>query len=88
MAVVLKVSCKILCPDFTLSTSHFEGFFTSNASLSSSNSPAPDNNRMVSVQFYNEFAPRERIDPSPTTRFRYKRVSGADNEENTREVTR
>jgi hypothetical protein len=43
---------------------------------------------MVSVQFYNEFAPRERIDPSPTTSFRYKRVSGADNEENTREVTR
>lgn len=66
----------------------FQGFFTSNASLSSSNSPAPDNNRMVSVQFFNEFAPRERIDPSPTTRFRYKRVSGADNEENTREVTR
>ncbi|CAH8304111.1 unnamed protein product [Eruca vesicaria subsp. sativa] len=66
----------------------FQGFFTSNASLSSSNSPAPDNNRMVSVQFYNEFAPRERIDPSPTTTFRYKRVSGADNEENTREVTR
>ncbi|KAF8116554.1 hypothetical protein N665_0017s0106 [Sinapis alba] len=66
----------------------FQGFFTSNASLSSDNSPAPDNNRMVSVQFYNEFAPRERIDPSPTTTFRYKRVSGADNEENTREVTR
>ncbi|CAH8273473.1 unnamed protein product [Arabidopsis lyrata] len=68
----------------------FQGFFTSNASLNSDNSPAPNNsanNRMVSVQFYNEFAPRERIDPSPTT-FRYKRVSGADNEENTREVTR
>ncbi|KAG7557933.1 hypothetical protein ISN44_As11g038670 [Arabidopsis suecica] len=69
----------------------FQGFFTSNASLNSDNSPAPNNsanNRMVSVQFYNEFAPRERIDPSPTTSFRYKRVSGADNEENTREVTR
>lgn len=62
----------------------FQGFFTSNASLNSDNSPAPtvsSNNRMVSVQFYNEFAPRERIDPSPTTSFRYKRVSGADNEE-------
>ncbi|XP_010422667.1 PREDICTED: uncharacterized protein LOC104707910 [Camelina sativa] len=69
----------------------FQGFFTSNASLNSDNSPAPNNsanNRMVSVQFYNEFAPRERIDPSPNTSFRYKRVSGADNEENTREVTR
>ncbi|VVB06956.1 unnamed protein product [Arabis nemorensis] len=64
----------------------FQGFFTSNASLNSDNSPAPS--RMVSVQLYNEFAPRERVDPSPTTSFRYKRVSGADNEENTREVTR
>ncbi|CAN8248101.1 unnamed protein product [Cochlearia groenlandica] len=63
----------------------FQGFFTSGSSLNSdNNSPAPaddsGNNRMVSVQFYNEFAPRERIDPSPTTSFRYtrKRVSGAD----------
>jgi hypothetical protein len=68
----------------------FQGLFRSNASLNSDNSPAPivsSNNRMVSVQFYNEFAPRERIDASPSTSFRYKRVSGADNEENTREVT-
>uniref|UniRef100_A0A1J3JIY8 Transmembrane protein n=1 Tax=Noccaea caerulescens TaxID=107243 RepID=A0A1J3JIY8_NOCCA len=68
----------------------FHGLFTS-ASLNSDNSPAPtvsSNSRMVSVQFYNEFAPRERIDASPSTSFRYKRVSGADNEENTGEVSR
>ncbi|CAH2072064.1 unnamed protein product [Thlaspi arvense] len=51
----------------------FQGFFTSNASFNSDNTPAPTvsaSNRMVSVQFYNEFAPRDRIDHSPTTSFR------------------
>ncbi|CAN8308752.1 unnamed protein product [Cochlearia groenlandica] len=57
----------------------FQGFFTSNASLTSENSPAP------TVKFYNEFTPRERIDP---TSLRYKRVSGADNEESIREIHR
>ncbi|KAF8111531.1 hypothetical protein N665_0074s0061 [Sinapis alba] len=71
----------------------FQGFFTDNSNLSSDKSPAPvvsPNNKMVSVQFYQEFAPVKQTDPSPTTsyRFRYtrKRILGA--EEDSRDVTR
>ncbi|KAL1220299.1 hypothetical protein V5N11_021062 [Cardamine amara subsp. amara] len=70
----------------------FQGFFAGNSSLSTDKSPAPNaspNNQMISVQFYNEFAPVEQTDPSPTTSFRYtrKRVSGAE-EEDSRDFTR
>uniref|UniRef100_A0A1J3HKW5 Transmembrane protein n=2 Tax=Noccaea caerulescens TaxID=107243 RepID=A0A1J3HKW5_NOCCA len=70
----------------------FQGFFAGNTSLSSDKSPAPivsPNNRLVSFQFNNEFAPVEQTDPSPTTSFRYtrKRISGAE-EEDSRDVTR
>ncbi|XP_018489580.1 uncharacterized protein LOC108860177 isoform X1 [Raphanus sativus] len=66
----------------------FQGFFTDNSNLSSEKSPAPvvsPNNKMVSVQSYNDFAPIKLTDPSPTTSysFRYtrKRISGAEEEE-------
>ncbi|CAA7056201.1 unnamed protein product [Microthlaspi erraticum] len=70
-----------------------QGLFAGNTSLSSDKSPAPvvsPNNRFVSVQFNNEFAPVEQTDPSPTTSFRYtrKRISGAEEEEDSRDVTR
>ncbi|XP_010457212.1 PREDICTED: uncharacterized protein LOC104738719 [Camelina sativa] len=63
----------------------FQGFFPGNSSLSSDKSPAPivsSTNQLISVQFYNEFAPVEQTDPSPTTSFRYtrKRISGAEEE--------
>ncbi|EOA37062.1 hypothetical protein CARUB_v10010187mg [Capsella rubella] len=69
-----------------------QGFFTGNSSLSSDKSPAPivsPTNQLISVQFYNEFAPVEQTDPSPTTSFRYtrKRISGAE-EGDSRDVTR
>ncbi|KAJ0245263.1 hypothetical protein HA466_0187280 [Hirschfeldia incana] len=61
----------------------FQGLFASNMTMSSDNSPAPmgsPNNQLISVQFYNDFAPVEQTDPSPTTSYRYtrKRVSGAE----------
>lgn len=61
----------------------FQGLFAGNMTMSSDNSPAPigsPNNQLISVQFYNDFAPVEQTDPSPTTSFRYarKRVSGAE----------
>ncbi|KAG2260494.1 hypothetical protein Bca52824_079788 [Brassica carinata] len=65
----------------------FQGFSAGNSNLSSDISPAPivsPNNQLVSVQLYN--------DPSPTTSysFRYtrKRISGAEEGENPRDVTR
>ncbi|ESQ36702.1 hypothetical protein EUTSA_v10009390mg [Eutrema salsugineum] len=70
----------------------FQGFFAGDSSLKSDKSPAPivsPYNQMISVQFYNEFAPVEQTDPSPTASFRYtrKRISGAE-EEDSRDVTR
>ncbi|XP_010556685.1 PREDICTED: uncharacterized protein LOC104825933 isoform X2 [Tarenaya hassleriana] len=71
----------------------FQGFSRSNVTMGSDRSPAPTvsaNERLISVQFYNEFAPREKTDPSPSTSFSFmgKGVSGSDNEENGRDVTR
>ncbi|CAL9213420.1 unnamed protein product [Arabidopsis halleri] len=70
----------------------FQGFSASSSSLSSDKSPAPTvspNNQLISVHLYNDFAPVEQTDPSPTTSFRYtrKRISGAE-EEDSRDVTR
>lgn len=61
----------------------FQGLFAGNMTMSSDNSPAPigsPNNQLISVQFYNDFAPVEQTDPSPITSYRYarKRVSGAE----------
>ncbi|CAH8352057.1 unnamed protein product [Eruca vesicaria subsp. sativa] len=61
----------------------FQGLFAGNMTMSSDNTPAPvgsPNNQLISVQFYNEFAPVEQTDPSPTTSYRYtrKRISGAE----------
>ncbi|KAF8112944.1 hypothetical protein N665_0058s0044 [Sinapis alba] len=61
----------------------FQGLFAGNMTMSSDNSPAPvgsPNNQLISVQFYNDFAPVEQTDPSPTTSYRYtgKLVSGAE----------
>ncbi|KAL0800612.1 hypothetical protein Bca101_055787 [Brassica carinata] len=61
----------------------FQGLFAGNMTMSSDSSPAPvgsPNNQLISVQFYNDFAPVEQTDPSPTTSYRYarKRVSGAE----------
>lgn len=62
----------------------FQGLFADNMmTMSSDSSPAPvgsPNNQLISVQFYNDFAPVEQTDPSPTTSYRYarKRVSGAE----------
>lgn len=62
----------------------FQGLFAGNMTMSSDNSPAPigspNNNQLISVQFYNDFAPVEQTDPSPITSYRYarKRVSGAE----------
>jgi len=52
----------------------FQGFSTGSSSMNSDKSPAPTvspNNQMISVQFYNDFAPVEQTDPSPTTSLRY-----------------
>ncbi|CAF2116958.1 unnamed protein product [Brassica oleracea var. botrytis] len=64
-----------------------QGFFAGNSNLSSDISPAPivsPDNQLVSAQLYN--------DPSPTTSysFRYtrKRISGAEEGEDSRDVTR
>ncbi|CAN8310976.1 unnamed protein product [Cochlearia groenlandica] len=71
----------------------FQGLLTGNSNLSSDKTPAPivspANNQMISVQFYNEFAPVEQTDPSPTTSLRYtrKRFSGEE-EKVSRDVTR
>ncbi|XP_022548932.1 uncharacterized protein BNAA10G01070D isoform X2 [Brassica napus] len=66
-------------------TALFFGFlvFQGNMTMSSDNSPAPTgspNTQLISVQFYNDFAPVEQTDPSPATSYRYtrKRVSGAE----------
>ncbi|KAG5374644.1 hypothetical protein IGI04_039240 [Brassica rapa subsp. trilocularis] len=61
----------------------FAGLFAGNMTMSSDNSPAPTgspNTQLISVQFYNDFAPVEQTDPSPATSYRYtrKRVSGAE----------
>ncbi|KAJ0235689.1 hypothetical protein HA466_0264720 [Hirschfeldia incana] len=71
----------------------FQGFFTDNSNLSTGKSPAPivsPNNKMVSVQSYHEFAPVKQTDPSPTTSYRYtrKQISGAEEGEDSRDVTR
>ncbi|CAH2039144.1 unnamed protein product [Thlaspi arvense] len=71
----------------------FQGFFEGNSNMTSDKSPAPivsPNNQLVSVQFYNEFAPVEQTDHSPSTSFRYtrKRISGAEEEEDSRDVIR
>ncbi|XP_010522828.1 PREDICTED: uncharacterized protein LOC104801307 [Tarenaya hassleriana] len=70
----------------------FQGFSRSNATMSSEDgSPSPTvsaSDRWISVQFYNEFAPRGKIDPSPsstTFRFMGEGVSGADNGEDGRD---
>ncbi|KAL0654677.1 hypothetical protein Bca4012_097368 [Brassica carinata] len=62
-----------------------QGFFAGNSNLSSDISPAPivsPDNQLVSAQLYN--------DPSPTTSYRYtrKRISGAEEGEDSRDVTR